>query len=390
MSNKSQQDSLIDLQDNLRHDIEKKEAVFNYWVSRVMMFGLLIIPLVPASLTFMSISTNFPALLHIGQNMAYFVGAITAFGIEFLGLMTLRTALRMSKYNQQAKALGLPQSPAWQGWTTAGCYVLIILSIVVLLKIFPQLVMWSLIPMSLMAAIAEWGFLLNADQSERDMEARKKLITMSSGLSTETLQAEIETKDAAIVTLAATVTELMKVVETLQHNIETRFSELQGQVTEVSTGLQEMVTEVSVEFQGQVTGIADQLQTMKAGAAMFQPTVESGLQEPVTSLKPAVTEVTAAVTSDCNLQDEVTTVVTSDCNLRHEATEPVISYKSKAERQSALIRYIATNLNGETSDKLNKSQIGKLFKTSHVTIGKDIEELIESNKLSVNGHITLL
>lgn len=180
-------ESLIHLQETLRGKVEHAEAWFNFGLSMASMVGVVIIPLIPASLTFMSVASEFPHLLHIPQGMAYFVGAITAIGLEFLALLTIRTALRMLKYNQEAAAFNklpdlrpdehLQTAPAGQGVTASAVYTVIVLSLVVLLKIYPAAVLWALIPMSLMALVAEWAFLLSVDQSERELRRRQAEVT---------------------------------------------------------------------------------------------------------------------------------------------------------------------------------------------------------------------
>ena len=182
-------EALIQLQESLRSKVEHAEAWFNFGLSMASMVGVVIIPLIPASLTFMSVASEFPRLLHIPQGMAYFVGGITAVGLEFLALLTIRTALRMLKYNQEAIAFNmipelrpdehLQMAPAGQGVTASAIYTVIVLSLVVLLKIYPAAVLWALIPMSLMALVAEWAFLLSVDQSERELRRRQAEVTKS-------------------------------------------------------------------------------------------------------------------------------------------------------------------------------------------------------------------
>lgn len=168
--------SNIELQEKLSNDLERIEMQFGHVLGKAALFGLVALPLIPGLLTMISIGVNFPGMLHIPSGVAWVFGAFAMIGIEVLGLFSIRLALRMRKYNQRAFARGLDLAPIGQGYTTAGFYLLTVIVLTVLLKIFPALAVWSLIPLALMGALADWVFALNGDHNERESALRKLII----------------------------------------------------------------------------------------------------------------------------------------------------------------------------------------------------------------------
>lgn len=395
MSNKNHE-SLIELQETLRHSIEHKEARFNYWLSLTSMIGLVIIPLIPASLTYMSIATQFPSLLHIPVWMAHIVGFLSAVGVELLGLLTIRTALRMGKYNQKAEKAGLPKAPMTQGYLAAGVYVLIVLSLVVLLKIFPSLILWALIPMSLMALVAEWGFLLSVDQSERDLEARLH----QNGESAEGLHEQLNERDQIIDQLNTTVHDLavnMRSIMDTVHAMNAANASIADLVSTVQANMIERMNAVSMTNEQRTSEILASMGSISQEVERLHDAVHA-LPAPVVNpdavqSQPKRTKRTAysvQPVSDEHVQAEgVHVQPVSNEHVQAEDKQPTV-YTDKAERQSALIRHIAINLNGQPADALNKSELGKMFGASRVTIGRDIDELIDANRLAVNGVVKVL
>ena len=347
---------LIRLQAELREDIEEKEARFNYWVSRIMMYGLLIIPLVPASLTYKSIATLFPDLLHIPHWMAHIIGLITGFAIEFLGLLTLRTAMRMSKYNQKARSVGLHTAPAWHGWVAAGCYVGIVLSVVVFLKMIPDLIMWALIPMSLMAAIAEWGFLLNAEQTERELEMRQMEIDASEQEEIDNLRSSVTKKDLYIDRMNMVVQSVLDSLVSIQCTL--------------------------AEHESVLTSLNKQSQLVQAEIADIKA-IHQQSEDSLSAIEQELKSVQSRIVVQQNSHSEPTV---------RKLTERTVDEQklTKPERQDRLLFILADEFDGKPSDDLNKSELGKRLSASHVTIGRDIDDLVEQGKLSINGHIRVL
>ena len=345
-------ESLIHLQETLRGRVEHAEAWFNFGLSMASMVGVVIIPLIPASLTFMSVASEFPHLLHIPQGMAYFVGAITAIGLEFLALLTIRTALRMLKYNQEAQAFNklpdlrsdehLPTAPAGQGVTASAVYTVIVLSLVVLLKIYPAAVLWALIPMSLMALVAEWAFLLSVDQSERELRRRQAEVT----------RGRIDE-----------ITQLNATVKELQQHIADHEIDAAALHERVEHG-QRVNADLTVQFNAE----RQQLNTEIVRLNAQLDAMKSANITPV----PSKTPIDNALPVD--FADKMTQ------GKRNKS----------AQRQHELLQILLTEFNGQPADALNKTEIAQRLNTTRQTVGRDIEELIEAQRLSVNGHIQVM
>lgn len=60
---------------------------------------------------------------------------------------------------------------------------------------------------------------------------------------------------------------------------------------------------------------------------------------------------------------------------------------AKANRQSELLQILMTEFNGQPADVLNKTELGQRLGATRQTIGRDIDELQQAQRLSVNGHI---
>lgn len=397
-------EALIQLQETLRGKVEHAEAWFNFGLSMASMVGVVIIPLIPASLTFMSVASEFPRLLHIPQGMAYFVGAITAVGLEFLALLTIRTALRMLKYNQEALAFNkhpelrpdehLQMAPASQGVTASAIYTVIVLSLVVLLKIYPSMVLWALIPMSLMALVAEWAFLLSVDQSERELRRRQAEVTKSRvdelaelNIVIEQLNSRIEQADAKAAAHVEHVQSLMaehagKIEQmNAEHaqSLAITIEQLEAKHVEHVQSLAAAHDEQISQFQSSGIEQAKHVQRLERENARLAAQLEALRIEHVQRKieQPAIEQAE-------HVQPKLNT---SAEHVQSDIEQPKLS---KVERQRQLLHILTTEFNGQPSDELNKSAIGDRLGVKHTTIGRDIEELIAANRLAVNGHIEVL
>lgn len=63
---------------------------------------------------------------------------------------------------------------------------------------------------------------------------------------------------------------------------------------------------------------------------------------------------------------------------------------AKANRQSELLHILLTEFNGQPADTLNKTELGQRLGATRQTVGRDIEELQQAQRLSVNGHIQVM
>ncbi|MCB0063492.1 MAG: hypothetical protein KDE19_15325 [Caldilineaceae bacterium] len=163
----------FELQERLTGELERVELRFNHAMARLSLWGMVFLPLVPGTLTLASIVSNFPQQLHIHIGLAWAIGLVTMAGIELLGLVAIRLALRMRKFNRRAKGYHVEPAPVAQGYTAALLYVAVVGIVTFLLKINPALSIWALLPMALLGALADWVFALSGDQNEREHELRK-------------------------------------------------------------------------------------------------------------------------------------------------------------------------------------------------------------------------
>jgi len=162
-----------ELQEELSNKLEQIELYFSHWMGRVSLLGLVLLPLVPGSLALSSIGTKFPGQLGIPDWLAWAIGAATALGIELLGLIAVRLALKMRRFNKRAAAYAVEHAPLGQGYAAAGLYVITVLTLTMLLKIWPHAAVYALLPMSLLGALADWIYALSSDQNEREQTLRR-------------------------------------------------------------------------------------------------------------------------------------------------------------------------------------------------------------------------
>lgn len=159
-------DTLSDRKQKYRKQVESQETYRDYVIDIVGVWGPLMAPAVPAALTMVSISMHYPKLLHIHWLAALTIGLIVAVVIEVLGVVSVETFLDMKSYNQLLEE-GEESAPA--GWAGAimGLYILIVISLVVLLKMIPQLALVSLVPLTLLAGVTSWIVVMRKQHRER-------------------------------------------------------------------------------------------------------------------------------------------------------------------------------------------------------------------------------
>lgn len=340
----------IKLQESLSADLERKELYFNHSLSTVALFGLVVLPLIPGSLSFASIVAHFPQLLGIPVWLAYFIAAFTAIGVEVLGLVVIKLALRMRKFNHQAIGAGIEPAPLGQGIAAAALYLFVVLALVVLLKVMPELAVWALIPLACLGAIADWAFALQGDQSEREAALRRH----------QAQQAIERDQTDQIEQLTATIAQLRNEAADREQRHQTEVQTLHERVQYAKDLHAEQTRQFDTERQQlntEVVTLRAQLDALKS----IQGT-------PVTSPSP-------------EHNTDINTVRALALDAKRTA---------KAQRQSELLHILVTELNGQTSDLLNKTDLAQRLNTTRQTIGKDIEELIAAQRVAINGHIEVL
>lgn len=371
MSNTNSTTNNIELQEELSFDLERLELQFGHRLSQAALFGLIALPLIPGLLTMISVGVHFPTLLGIHWIVAWILGAVAMVGIEVLGLFSIRLALRMRKFNHKAEGRPVEKAPIGQGYMAAAIYLLSVLSLTVLLKISPELAAWSLIPLCLMGALADWIFALNGDHNERETALRKIILdeqrANDQATATAQLLAQLADRDS-------TITNLQTDVQTLQERVQYAKDLNAEQARQFDTERQQLNTEIV-----KLTAQLDALRTMN----MLQSPVLYTAQ----SVQAPAVDTTQTVQSTELYTEKDSEPVTFDDG-RNKANEQ--KRVQKAHRQSELLQILFTELNGSPSDQLNKSALADRLNTTRVTIGRDIDELIDANRLSINGHINVL
>jgi cytochrome b561 len=292
-------------------------------------------------------------------------------GIEVLGLFSIRLALRMRKFNHKAAERSVEKAPIAQGYMAAATYLLSVLSLTVLLKISPELAVWSLIPLCLMGALADWIFALNGDHNEREAALRKIILE--------------EQRAAAQADAAAQLLAQLADRDSMIKNLQTEAQAMQERVQSAKDLHTEQTRQFDAERQQlhtEIVKLAAQLDALRTMNMSQSPVLYTAQSVQIPAVDTAQTVKTPALYTEHDSEP-----VTFEDG-RNKANEQ--KRTQKAHRQIELLQILFTELNGSPSDQLNKSALADRLHTTRVTIGRDIEELIDANRLSINGHINVL
>ena len=137
---------------DLRERRERLELNRDGLIDLVAAYVPLSAPAVPAALTWAAIVEHYPDLLSIPIWAAVLIGLVAALAVESLGVLSVETALAMWAWNQRAAADD--RAPLWLAVASAGVYLITVLLLVVLLKIRPEWAIGSLLPLSVLGALA--------------------------------------------------------------------------------------------------------------------------------------------------------------------------------------------------------------------------------------------
>lgn len=361
------------------HTIRKKnqeaiqllEARLERYSNTAMQYSIWLIPLVPALFSTVSVARVYPSLFHIPEELAWFMAIMTGIAVELLGFRSVELMFAIQHYNANRK-VDQPAAPFIASVVAVAFYVLMVLVIVVFLKIFPALAIYSIIGLTMMGLIV--GLLVNISKQfssiiDANMEAEQE-----HGLSerVEHLTNEITERDKMFSRLDDTLYTVREQLEALSSrmNIFERSAEC--------TVIQMDETKASVQS---VTSSVQEVARLYGHAHERLNTIEQSLEHVIAL---AVQNIEQSI--ECTVQDAVTSAMNVQPQKRKVAKKADSTQRlSKVDRQSQLIKIIATELHGSSADDLNKSELASRLGTSHVTIGRDIEELIELKKLSING-----
>lgn len=242
-----------DLSQKLSEHLSRQELYFQFGVNSAVLWGMVMLPLIPASLSFSAIVSQFPTMLHIPDWLAYVVAGFTAAGIEFLGLSSVKLALRMRKYNLKVQGTAFENAPINQGVIIAGAYLATVVMLTIFLKVVPTMAIWSLLPLAGMGALADWLIALQSDHNDREAHYERSIEDTDteqhqSSVITQ-LTAEIAQRDQQIADLHTAIAQqaeqstaafeqrLADQIDQLTNAYDQRIEQLLDQIDAITTGL---------------------------------------------------------------------------------------------------------------------------------------------------------
>jgi hypothetical protein len=335
-------------------------------IDRLSVWGPMLIPLIPAGLSTIAIGKNYHDLLHFPQAMSWPIGLISGAGIEVFGIVANENYLDMQRYNQTLRE-GEERAPEEEARKARNTYMGIVIGLMSTLEVIPMLVsvtnapqvigtvsvLASLFPLVFLAVLAGQVIIMRKQHRAR-VDARHAQD-----------QADEEAAQAAdeITRLTGMITERDKVITALQQRV---------------TETEQNAVHVTEQWRTEREQLNTELVTLRA---QFD-----ALRAMYTVQTPVLYTEQTEHQSDPDTVQAIETVTLDDG--RNTANEQ--KRVQKANRQSELLQILFTELNGQPSDQLNKSALAERLNTTRVTIGRDIDELIAAQRLSVNGHINVL
>lgn len=178
----------LELRRALREHKESLQIRQAYWLDLLGLIVPLAAPLVPAYLTATAIIEHYPALLHIDKWLVIVMAIIAGAVIEVLGILSIETMFDMRTFNATVQE-GDEQAPFEAARAAVGFYLLLVIALVILLKIWPFLALWSLAPLTVLGFITSWVMVLRKQHSERVFKAETTDVEQSE---IERLNADIE------------------------------------------------------------------------------------------------------------------------------------------------------------------------------------------------------
>lgn len=137
----------------------------------VINLSLLTVPLlsaaVPAFLTGNAIAMYYPELLKIDPQAALVLGVISGLAIELLGIASVDNAFTLWAWNERYGEDDAKRAPFGMAVVIAGFYLIAVLTLVVFLKVWPVLAIWSLIPLSCLGVVSAASLALRKQHNDR-------------------------------------------------------------------------------------------------------------------------------------------------------------------------------------------------------------------------------
>lgn len=321
--------TLKELKTQREETLAKFRVNFRFLMGLVESFSPLLIQAIPAALTIVSISNIFPSLLHISQELAWVIAWLVGLGMEALGMVSVDVYFESKSFNQTRKE-GTEKAPENAALTVMLIYAVTALLIVVFLKMFPVLAIWSLIPLTLMSIL-----IVSAATMKKRLD---DLIAQN-----ENVQNEIEQ------TQLVQFNELIKNVQNENVQILNRIENVQNNNVHLTTELQNVQTQ-NVQ-----------------------------LIEQINSLKFQIEQSKSVQINECT-RDDKSVQATTNKNVQSD-----VQKLSKQEKMYILIEHLIEHYDGVQTDELKPSRIAEDLPLDRVTITRYLNELKVQNKL--NGHV---
>lgn len=352
-----------ELNQKLSEHLSRQEMYFQFGVNSAVLWGMVMLPLIPASLSFSAIVSRFPDMLHIPNWLAYVVAAFAAAGIEFLGLSAVKLALRMRKYNLKIKDTTFEHAPLSQGVIIATIYLITVVLLTVFLKVFPTMAIWSLLPLAGMGALADWLIALQADHNEREAHYDRSIIAADgeqeqSAMITQ-LNADIAKRDQQIEHLNTTITDLRSAINT--------------QIDQVTAQLTAQLT-ATIEQQ-----LADQANALTADYTQRIEQLFNQIDALTTDQQPNAEHLTIAPIDQSGQIPNLAII-----RIDHQPDQPTVQLPGAklytnghiADDLDHLslpdkIKMIAQRMK-DAGQKVNKSEIARLLKCSRTTVNETL------------------
>lgn len=156
----------IELRRHLRDRKEHWQIQQAHWLDLLGLVVPLAAPLVPAYLTTTAIIEHYPDLLHIDWWWVAGIGVIAGAVIEVLGILSIETMFDMRTYNATAQE-DEEKAPTEAAIIAVIFYLVLVIGLVLLLKIWSNLALWSLAPLTVLGFITSWVMVLRKQHAER-------------------------------------------------------------------------------------------------------------------------------------------------------------------------------------------------------------------------------
>lgn len=131
--------SNFELRKKLDESIERDEIARDRIIDKIGVWGPMIIPMVPAGLTFAAIGVNYNNLLHFPLWASWPIGLIAGSGIEVFGIIANENYLDMQRFNQTLQE-GEESAPVEEARKARDTYVKIVVGLMVTLEVIPSLI----------------------------------------------------------------------------------------------------------------------------------------------------------------------------------------------------------------------------------------------------------